>query len=287
MITNIQIKNLINNGSVLVKNALNNIQVEKIKKIALQKMEKKHTDQRLMSGTNFFAITPKQYLIKLIKFEFNKISNSLYLKDVSKKLKLNLIADNFYREKSKLSMIHSYHTPKQKQEIRPWHSDRTYEYIDGQETQYNSEKIIKFPNPNYTALKFFFYLTPVGPKNGCTSYMPGSHEITNAVRSCIYENEIKYTSFRKLEDLVNLIYYNNNYKILSKKLGSEILLKDFLKNAELMVENQNLDTYDFEANPGDLLIFNDGGIHRGSKPSISERLVIRYMYLVKSFGQTN
>ena len=59
MITNIQIKNLINNGSVLVKNALNNIQVEKIKKIALQKMEKKHTDQRLMSGTNFFAITPK------------------------------------------------------------------------------------------------------------------------------------------------------------------------------------------------------------------------------------
>jgi hypothetical protein len=54
-----------------------------------------------------------------------------------------------------------------------------------------------------------------------------------------------------------------------------------------MVENQNLDTYDFEANPGDLLIFNDGGIHRGSKPSISERLVIRYMYLVKSFGQTN
>ena len=175
-------------------------------------------------------------------------------------------------------MIHGYHTPKQKHEIRPWHSDRTYEYIDGKKTEHISEKNIEFPDPNYTALKFFFYLTPVGPNNGCTSYMSGSHKITKAVRHCIYENKIKYESFRKLEDLVKLIHYNNNYSILSNKLGTEILLKDFLKNAQLIIENKNLDTYDFEANAGDLLIFNDGGIHRGSKPSTSERVVIRYLY---------
>ena len=29
----------------------------------------------------------------------------------------------------------------------------------------------------------------------------------------------------------------------------------------------------------DLLLFNDGGFHRGSKPTLNERSVVRYMYL--------
>ena len=41
---------------------------------------------------------------------------------------------------------------------------------------------------------------------------------------------------------------------------------------------------DFKANAGDVLIFNDGGYHRGSSPSISERVIFRYVYSNQQFS---
>ena len=38
--------------------------------------------------------------------------------------------------------------------------------------------------------------------------------------------------------------------------------------------------YDFSLNAGDSIIFNEGGIHRGSKNLSSNRIVIRFMYSI-------
>ena len=42
-------------------------------------------------------------------------------------------------------------------------------------------------------------------------------------------------------------------------------------------------TFMILAEAGDVLIFNDGGYHRGSSPSVTERVIFRYVYSNKQF----
>jgi ectoine hydroxylase-related dioxygenase (phytanoyl-CoA dioxygenase family) len=166
-------------------------------------------------------------------------------------------------------MVDGYYNKVQQNEILKWHSDQAYDGV---------KKIDKIFHPDYFHLKFFFYLSEVGPNNGCTSYIPGSHKITHAVRSCLYEGKIDYEPFWEITDLVNVINKKNNYIHIVNKLGSEKELINFLDKANLVLNKEN-SYFDFKASPGDLLIFNEGGIHRGSKPSLNERVVLRYLYL--------
>ena len=83
----------------------------------------------------------------------------------------------------------------------------------------------------------------------------------------IIKNLIKKSSFYLLEK-----------KYLETTLEKEKELINFLDKANLVLNKEN-SYFDFKASPGDLLIFNEGGIHRGSKPSLNERVVLRYLYL--------
>ena len=186
-----------------------------------------------------YSVTIQSFIIKLIKFNYSKI------------------------------MVDGYYNKVQQNEILKWHSDQAYDGV---------KKIDKIFHPDYFHLKFFFYLSEVGPNNGCTSYIPGSHKITHAVRSCLYEGKIDYEPFWEITDLVNVINKKNNYIHIVNKLGSEKELINFLDKANLVLNKEN-SYFDFKASPGDLLIFNEGGIHRGSKPSLNERVVLRYLYL--------
>ena len=162
----------------------------------------------------------------------------------------------------------------EKKDILPWHSDQAY---GGNK----NVEVIKSPNIFY--LKFFFYLTNVGPNNGCTSYIPCSHKITYAVRSCIFEKKVNYEPFWSLDDLVKFIKKKENYKHILEKLSSEEELNNFFKKADLISTNPEKSFFDFEASPGDLLIFNDSGVHRGSMPSLNTRIALRYLYKKNSF----
>ena len=175
----------------------------------------------------------------------------------------------FFGERAELTMLDAYHNPISNNYILPWHSDQAYSgksYV---------EKII---SPDFFFLKFFFYLTDVGPNNGCTSYIPSSHKITYAVRSCLYEKKIKYQPFWSIKDLVSIIIKKENYNKIKEKLSSEYELTTFLSNAEKCVSNTLCNDFDFFAEPGDVLIFNEGGLHRGSNPTKNERVVLRYLY---------
>ena len=66
-------------------------------------------------------------------------------------------------------------------------------------------------------------------------------------------------------------------KIISK-LKSKNELDSFMDKANLILSNSENSTFDFQADPGDLLIFNECGIHKGSEPSLNERVALRYLY---------
>lgn len=261
-ISNTEMQSLKDNGFLIKKNVFNINQIEKIKKIIKLNPEGRNRK-------NYFPINFKAFLIKAIKFDFKKIINSLYLLNIKKKLKLDLTADIFFEKKSKLIQLDAYYNSTNKKEILPWHSDQSLNHPVRPEN---------FPSPDLFYLKFFFYLTNVGSKNGCTSYIGGSHKITHIVRECIYENKIEYRPFWNLKDLVSLITDSKNYEIIAEKLGSKTLVENFLKKAKIAEDDKNSEIFDFNADPGDLLIFNEGGLHKGSQPATNERIALRYLY---------
>ena len=108
--------------------------------------------------------------------------------------------------------------------------------------------------------------------------MQSTHKITYAVRSCLFEKKIKYQPFWSINDLVNIINKKENYNEIKQKLSSEHNLISFLNNAEKCISNNLCSDFDFYAEPGDVLIFNEGGVHRGSNPTKNERVVLRYLY---------
>jgi len=261
--TNLEIKNLDKDGFIIKKNILEFDQIDKIKKIIKSNLEGKGTKD------SHYPATLKSFAIKAVKFNFKKIFDSFYFFKIKKKLNLDSSADIFFGKKSKLIMIDGYHNSIQNNEILPWHSDQAYS---------GAKTVKKINSPDLFSLKFFFYLTKAGSQNGCTSYIPGSHKITYAVRSCIYENIISYKPFWSIKDLFDFILDHDNYNKIVHKLGTETLLTDFLSKAKQVIENKDLNTFDFDASSGDLLIFNEGGLHKGSKPTKNERVVLRYLY---------
>ena len=255
-----------NDGLILKKNILEKEDINKIKKIILDQPDGKGVRE------SHYSISISSLLIKLLKLDFKKIKESLYLLDVKNRLKLDFISNTFFKIESNLVMMDGYWNSITESAILPWHSDQAY----------SGEKDVKnIASPDIFYLKFFFYLTNVGPNNGCTSYIPCSHKITYAVRSCLFEKKIKYEPFWELKDLVKFIKKKENYNHILEKLESKEQLNDFFLKADMILTNPEKNYFDFQASPGDLLIFNDGGVHRGSKPSITERVALRYLYSKK------
>ena len=262
-ITDIDLKNLKNEGFIIKRNILNEEEVNRIKKIILKNKVGKGWCE------TYYPANTKQLAIKLLKFDIERFLSAIFFLGIKKKLELDNSASILFGEPAKLLMIDGYHNPISDNDILPWHSDQAYS------GKLNVEKI---NSPDLFYLKFFFYLTDVGPNNGCTSYIPGSHKITYAVRSCLFEKKIKYQPFWSIKDLVNIIVKKENYNEIKQKLSSENELTNFLNNAEICISNNLSSDFDFYAGPGDVLIFNEGGVHRGSNPTKNDRIVLRYLY---------
>ena len=262
-ITDADLKDLNDKGFLIKKNVLNKEEVNRIKAIILKQKSGK-------GGKNsYYPSNYRTLLIKILKFDIERFLSAIFFLKVKKKLELDKFASIFFGERAELTMLDAYHNPISENDILPWHSDQAYS------GKLNVEKI---NSPDLFYIKFFFYLTNVSPNNGCTSYIPGSHKITYAVRSCLYEKKIEYQPFWMIKDLVNIIIKKENYNKIKQKLSSEYELTTFLTNAEKCISNNSYSNYDFYAEPGDCFIFNEGGVHKGSNPTKNERVVLRYLY---------
>ena len=98
------------------------------------------------------------------------------------------------------------------------------------------------------------------------------------MRKGIFEKKINYQPYWSLNDLIKTIKIEANYNYIKNFLGSEKELEEFFKQSEIAIKDLDTNKFDFNANAGDVIIFNDGGVHRGSKVLKSERIVLRYLY---------
>ena len=66
----------------------------------------------------------------------------------------------------------------------------------------------------------------------------------------------------------NIFHYFKNENILS----------DFNEKTKDLEKLNSDNSFSYEAKAGSAIVFDEGGVHRGSKPKLSDRMVLRYMY---------
>jgi hypothetical protein len=257
-----------NEGVFYKKKWLNTITVKKLKKILSSSEAYEKTNRK-----GVFSTTKKQLIKDLFKFEFNRFRYSIYLLQLSKKLKLEKIANEIFNEQSQLKVIDSYISRISIDPIIEWHQDQAF---SGRENV--KEKELKHPDNGF--VKFFFFLTEVDLNNGSLAYIPNSNTISVAYKKALYNKEIIYKPFWKLKDFRQQLKENKD-KIL--KYVSEKTLKEFLDNSNFIEKKSDTDVYDKSLMPGDAIIFDEHGVHRGSKPSYNDRYIVRFCFQRKRF----
>ena len=203
------------------------------------------------------------------KPKVNKWGNTCCYKNKTKKIKCS-------KRNPEPPCKNGYYSKKSEKEIIPWHVDQAY--------QGDEKKSKNFVNPDHYFLKFFIYLTDVKSENGCTSYIPKSHKIAYALRKGIFKNKIEYQPYWSLQDFRKIISKKENITFLKNYLNDSNLIDDFLEKTKFIEENEEVHNFDFELPAGGAIIFDEGGVHKGSKTNTSDRIALRYLYSVKKYN---
>ncbi len=222
-----------------------------------------------------FPLSIKSYIVKLAKLEIKKIYDAILLKKISKSYNFKEISDKIFDEQTILQNIDTYYNNISSEPVLDWHCDLSNK---------SSIKQNKILNPKMASIKFFFYLTDVYTDNGCLSYIPGSHKIVKEIGSLIFKKEIKYKNFWSLENLVNFAKEENVKQKLIKNLNQEEVEK-FFDNASKILNEKKNDIFDIPMKKGGMIIFDEYGVHRGSKTKFTPRKVIRYFYRRKNINE--
>ena len=110
------------------------------------------------------------------------------------------------------------------------------------------------------------------------SYIPKSHKIAHALKKGIYLGKIKYQPYWTLLDFRSIILIKENYYYL-KNIIDEKLILDFLDTSKLILDNKlDVSQFDHEIKKGGALIFDEAGVHRGSRTKMNDRMVLRFFY---------
>lgn len=250
-------------GIATKENWLKTEDLEKIDSL-VRKMEPIKGSENSIYAANF-----KTFVKKIFKLRFSEIFKSFYFINLSKKLKLNKIANEILQTDTKLLRIDLFWSPKSANPVIQWHVDNAYS---------GRKNIKKFNSPDHNAIKFIFYLTNVSSNNGCLSYIPFSHKIAYALKKGIYDGDIEYQTYWTLNDFRQIILKESNYNYIKKSID-EKLIKDFLNTSENILDgkiDENL--FDHEIKKGGAVIFDEAGVHKGSKTELNDRMVLRFFY---------
>lgn len=224
------------------------------------------------SKKSWVAINNKSIILKLLKLDIKAVFNSIYFTKLANRLDLNAISDQIFSHKSELAGIDMYYNPISNSPILDWHCDQAYS---------GSKDVKNFVEPEDFAIKFFFYLTDVNTNNGCLSYIPESHKVAYALKKGIYNNHIKYAPYWNIKDFKKIILDNKNIQYLRSNIEDGVLER-VLNKIDLILNNSNENLlFDNKMDKGGAVIFNESGIHRGSKNLFSDRMCLRYFYKKK------
>ena len=262
-------------GVVSINNLLNKKELEDI--LYFVKKPQKGSSQSYYP-TNF-----RQYLTKFLKLDFKKINNSLYLKRIANKLNFKRISEISFGSKAELQMIDCYHNKQSNKQILSWHND--IGIYDNQnpkalKTFYEAADatFIKKKPGNARGIKFFIHLTDVKSDNGSLAVIPYSAKIVKSISKLILSKKINPVSFWSLKNLRDLVAQKSVQSLLNDQIQEEKILK-FLQYTKF-IENDTPDTseFDFNLKKGGAVIFDELSVHRGSAPSKTDRIVLRFVY---------
>ena len=107
-------------GSIKIEKILNQKELDRIKEIILGINESFHNKETI------FACNIKSLIIKFLKFDVKKFSQSIELINLSKNKKFDKISKNFFGKKEKINMIDGYVSKKSNVNIIDWHCDQPY-----------------------------------------------------------------------------------------------------------------------------------------------------------------
>lgn len=247
-------------GIIKIENFLSITEVEELHSI-LKKYAVGKGDKKSYFSNNFSKI-----MIKLIKFDFTRFRDEIKILNFSKKLNLKNMADSYFDDRTYLKMVDGYYNPISNKPILPWHHDC-----------WRDSSV----HPDDYSLKFFIYLTNVGKNNGCMSYIKKSHLICDAIRRGIYERKLEFGPYREITDFRNYILNKKNFTTIKSLMDDPKIIDEFLDSTENL--NDNLEhSMDYTAKPGDVIVFNEKGLHRGSSPKKNYRIVLRYHFRKKN-----
>lgn len=260
--TNIQniVSELKEKGITSNLNWLSSDEISFIKNHTLKLNKKKGDKQSHLPISNF------SFFLKLAKIQFRDVALGLYLKNLSKKLQLNEISNQYFNAKSKLVNMDFYVSKKSNSPVLDWHVDKAY---SGRKDVSNFVKAEDF------GLKFIFYLTDVTFDNGCLKYIPFSNKIAFALKKGIFNKEIQYSPYWKVSDFSNLVKLNEN--IVLKYVDKESLHK-FYEFVEKLGHTQFQKKFSHEIQKGGAVIFDESGVHKGTEPKYNDRLIFRYIF---------
>lgn len=243
----------------------------------LELFDKLTKNYSVEKGNNLgkYVVDYKVFLIKLFKFDFKKIYISFLLKNFAAKNNFKKMSNKILSCDTEIVNIDTYYNNVSSEPVLDWHCDLS------NKTSSKRKKII---NPEMVSIKFFFYLTDVYTNNGCLSYIPGSHIIVKELGRLIFLKEIDYEYYWSLKALTAVIKRNDVRKKLEKKINYK-LIENFLYNSDkILVEKKN-EIFDLPLKKGGLVIFNEYGVHRGSKILKEPRKVIRFFYRKKGINE--
>ena len=235
------------------------------------------------SSQSYYPTNFRQYLTKFLKLDFKKINNSLYLKRIANKLNFKKISEISFGSKAELQMIDYYHNKQSNKQILSWHND--IGIYDNQnpkalKTFYEAADatFIKKKPGNARGIKFFIHLTDVKSDNGSLAVIPYSAKIVKSISKLILSKKINPVSFWSLKNLRDLVAQKSVQSLLNDQIQEEKILK-FLQYTKF-IENDIPDTseFDFNLKKGGAVIFDELSVHRGSAPSKTDRIVLRFIY---------
>jgi len=235
------------------------------------------------SSQSYYPTNFRQYLTKILKLDFKKINNSLYLKRLANKLNFKKISEISFGSKAELQMIDCYHNKQSNKQILSWHND--IGIYDNQnpkalKTFYEAADatFIKKKPGNARGIKFFIHLTDVKSDNGSLAVIPYSAKIVKSISKLILSKKINPVSFWSLKNLRDLVAQKSVQSLLNDQIQEEKILK-FLQYTKF-IENDTPDTseFDFNLKKGGAVIFDELSVHRGSAPSKTDRIVLRFVY---------
>tara|TARA_B100000941_G_C28416768_1_gene506538 strand:+ start:172 stop:975 length:804 start_codon:yes stop_codon:yes gene_type:complete len=251
-------------GIIRLENFLSKEELSDLKKIV------KFYSAPKSSKNSYWPTNNKLLLYKILKLDFVKFKFSLKILNFEKNKKLKDIADKFYGSKSYLRFIDAYYSPVSNKNIIDWHTDQAY---------HGDKNPEKYVNPDHYFLKIFIYLTDVNPLNGCMSYIPGSHKIGYAIRKGIFEKKISYRPYWHLKDFRKLIMSEENKEYFQNYFKNQkYLLEKFLDITNNLTNQSSSHNFDYTLKAGSAIIFDEGGVHKGSKTLQQDRMVLRYIY---------